>query len=183
MKKNLYIVAIMLSVATSGALSAANAAEVSKSVVKNEITDKVITDAIIAQYMVNKNAKGLSLSVIAKNGKVTLAGNVPTEEIKEELETIAKDTNGVKEVTSKLVLYTPKENNLIITKRVKDNLVNEKAIKSLDIRVTTDDFVVTLTGDVPNSETKELIETIVKNTDGVRDVNSKLEVNSEVEVK
>jgi hyperosmotically inducible periplasmic protein len=183
MTKKLYIAALMLSIATTNVVAIANAAEVSKTVIKNEISDKVITDAIVGQYMVNKNAKELNLSVIASKGLVTLSGNVPTNEVKEELEKIAQGTNGVKEVVSKFVVNTAKENNLIITKRVKANLLNEKAIKSLDIRVETDDFVVTMTGDVPTNDTKELIETIVKNTDGVKDFNSKLEVNSNLEVK
>jgi len=58
-----------------------------------------------------------------------------------------------------------------------------KTIKSLDIRVESDDGVVTLTGEVPSDNIKELIETIVKNTEGVKDINSNLEVNSNLKMK
>jgi hyperosmotically inducible protein len=180
---NLYIVAIMISIAATSVISNANAGEIGRSVIKNEISDKVITDAIVAQYMVNKNAKGLNISVIAQKGFVTINGRAPNESVKQELEEIAKNTNGVREVISNLVVNTPQENNLIITNKIKNNLLNEKTIKSLSIRVETDDGVVTLTGEVPNNKSRDLIETIVMNTEGVKEVNSQLEINQNLEVR
>jgi len=183
MRKNLYIAVIMAGMSTVSVLANTSFAEVSTSIVKNEISDKVLTDAVIAQYMVNKNAKGLNINVVAQKGVVTLIGNVPTEEVQEELEKIAKDTTGVRKVISKLIVNSPEKNNLIITNKVKSNLLKENTVKSLDIRINTKDGVVTLTGEVPTSDSKELIENLVKNTEGVEVVNSELEVNSRLEVK
>lgn len=86
MKDKFYTIALMAVLATSSIYHIANADNPSQTVVKNNVADKAIADAIIAQYMINKNAKDLNLNVISQNGVVTLIGNIPNDDIREELE-------------------------------------------------------------------------------------------------
>ena len=150
---------------------------------KNEISDSRITDAIVAQFRVTKSAKELDLKVSSSKGIVTIIGTVPDSKVQEELETIAENTNGVKEVNSKLVVNSKLGNDLIVTKKVRANLLNEKLIKSLNILIETEDGEVTVTGEVPNKDTQKLIELIVKKTNGVTNVVSNLVINSNLENK
>ncbi len=112
-----------------------------------------------------------------------MTGTVPSSEIREEIEVLAENTSGVKEVISRISVNSQYNNDLIITKKVKSNLLNEKAVKSLDIIIETEDGNVTLTGEVPNVETRKLIELIATKSEGVTDITSRLTINSSLENK
>jgi hypothetical protein len=64
-----------------------------------------------------------------------------------------------------------------ITTSVKSKLAADDTVKAYQVDVTTENGVVTLSGDVETAAQKEHAVTLARNTDGVRDVIDRLEVN------
>lgn len=63
-----------------------------------------------------------------------------------------------------------------ITGKLKTELLTEKGLDSGNIHVETSRGVVTLSGTVPTEAQSQLAESVVKHTDGVKDVHNALKV-------
>ena len=61
------------------------------------VTSKLLDDQELHSYPVN---------VKVKAGTVTLSGNLPTEELKERAERVARTVKGVRDVTNKIIVQT-----------------------------------------------------------------------------
>ncbi|ETN98758.1 transport-associated protein [Reticulomyxa filosa] len=74
------------------------------STVKNVVSDSAITAAVKSKFIADSDIKSLSIHVETVNGKVTLIGQVPSAAMKEKAIDIAKNSDGVAEVISKLTV-------------------------------------------------------------------------------
>jgi osmotically-inducible protein OsmY len=70
--------------------------------VKQAVSDSAITTNIKAKYIADDRIKSLKIHVETINGIVILTGRVPNVSVEEHAISIAKNTEGVKEVASKL---------------------------------------------------------------------------------
>jgi len=105
MKKALIsISALLLSLASVSALAttAIDRTTTESSTLNNVMSDTAITAAVKAKYLNDPKINGLDIHIETINGKVTLTGVVPSGEIHEKAILIAKATDGVKDVISKL---------------------------------------------------------------------------------
>jgi osmotically-inducible protein OsmY len=158
------------------------------STIKNVIPDATITTAIKSKYLGDEEISGLKVHVETINGKVTLTGAVPNKHVEERAVSIAKNTNGVKEVVSKLAKEgkageeSSTAGNVIpdatVTAAVKSKYLADEEISGLDVHVETVNGKVTLRGTVPSKHAEERAVSIAKNTNGVKEVVSRLEIHN-----
>jgi hyperosmotically inducible protein len=160
-----------------------NAREAKSESVATAVSDTAITASIKAKYLADEQIKGLDIHVKTINGKVTLTGKVPSLDIEDHAISIAKNTDGVKEVISKLNTKEAKSasvaaavSDTAITASIKAKYLADEQIKGLDIHVKTINGKVTLTGKVPSLDIEDHAISIAKNTDGVKEVISKLSI-------
>jgi hyperosmotically inducible protein len=109
-KTTLGFVAIVTTVLALNVANAAiskttsNRAMDESSTVKNLVPDSVITTEIKGKYIADAEIKALDIKVETINGKVTLSGKVPSQDIHDRAVSIAKSINGVHTVESLLVV-------------------------------------------------------------------------------
>ncbi len=72
--------------------------------VGNAISDTAITTKIKAKLAADSIASAFKISVETTEGKVTLTGEVPNQEAVEKAISIAKNTEGVKEIKNNLTI-------------------------------------------------------------------------------
>ena len=68
----------------------------------NTEKDLAITQSLKQTYLANSKLRMLDIKVETVDGKVTLKGTVPNEDIKDDVESIAWNTEGINDVISKL---------------------------------------------------------------------------------
>jgi osmotically-inducible protein OsmY len=71
------------------------------------VEDGWITTKIQAKYFLDRDIKGREIDVDTRAGVVTLTGRVDSEAARQEAETVARQTRGVREVNNRLTLGTP----------------------------------------------------------------------------
>jgi hyperosmotically inducible protein len=152
----------------------------------NVVTDSTITAAIKTKLAANSEISALDVHVSTNNGRVLLTGIVPSKRLKSQVIEIANSVSGVKNVVSDLVIDPEhsKESSSVshiipdsaITAALKAKFLADERINGLDIHVETINGEVTLVGMVPNESIKERAEAIANNTNGVKNIVSKLKV-------
>lgn len=160
---------ILLSTALAGAVAAAPAPP----------SDARIEAAVKRSYNFKVHLKDDPIRVAAKDGVVTLSGEVANGFHKSLAEATAADTPGVKSVVNDLTLASqgPAEaSDAWITAKVKTALLYHRNVDAAGTRVETQDGVVTLSGEVPHIAQKALTEDVAANVDGVQRVVNHLKV-------
>ena len=71
-----------------------------------------------------------------------------------------------------------KMDDATITAKVKSSIITEPGLDALDINVNTTDGAVTLLGTVDSSERRARAEGIARNTEGVKSVDNKLDIQA-----
>ena len=129
------------------------------------------TNKILAMVPAMALALGLAIPVLAQNASSPpVAASTSMHQAGQDTEAAAKNA------------YTGTATALsdtTITTKVKTALASGKNIKSNDIHVTTTAGVVTLKGQVQNSDMAARVVAIARNTKGVRSVTNDLRVPSE----
>lgn len=147
--------------------------------------DSAVTAIVKSKLAVDNETGSANINVDTKGGVVTLTGVVTTHGNKEQAERIARNTEGVTRVINNITVETSgsldavdgasmSESDLAILSRIKTRYVAEGVIGA---KVEVKDGVVTLTGNVENSQTRVRAENIARATSGVRDVNNLIEVS------
>jgi len=155
------------------------------SAIENIASDAAITISIKKKYAVDDRINSFNIRVHTINGKVTVTGTVPNKEVKNLVIAIAKDTKGVSDVITNLKitdesLIRQASSDATITAKIKLTYLDESDIKVTDIGIKTIHGVVTLTGKVPDERTKNIAISIAKETKGVKEVVSKIEVDKSI---
>lgn len=159
-----------------------------------EMNDAWLEAKIATTYSLNRNLSVFDIDTEVDKGVASLSGVVASDIQKELAAEIAKSVEGVKSVNNKLTVDASKEQaassstakrsfgqmveDMTTTATVKSKLLGSTSTPGLKINVDTMRGVVTLKGTVENAEQKELIEKIAGNTEGVANVDNKLDVRS-----
>jgi hyperosmotically inducible protein len=147
--------------------------------VKTIASDTKIKGKIVAEFIDDKTVKSLDITASCYEGRVYLIGEYDTINQKERAIEIAKNTEGVKSVTTYLL---PKKKdspcdtkeNLSITAKVKAKLVGDKDIWSTNIDVKTIQCIVVIWGLVGSNEEIQKSIAHAKNVEGISGVKSYL---------
>ena len=155
--------------------------------IEQNLSDSVITTKITTQFTENKNLNPLKISVDTQHGVVTLSGFVGNRQAFVDALRIAKNTKGVQEVQAN-ELYIKKVNtaftDAFITARVetavlKAKVLDDESIPLVGINAQTVNGVVTLSGQVDNSQSLGFILNRVNAIQGVKKIITYLKVKDE----
>lgn len=157
--------------------------------------DAWLTAKIQAKYFVDDDVKGREIDVDTQNGVVTLTGAVATDAERRQAVALARNTDGVKNVTDRLEVQpdlaeaaatrpgmekvppvTPVLDDTWITTKIQSKFFLDASVKGHRINVDTQKGVVTLTGTVDTEQQKNEAEQIARGTDGVSKVINNLAV-------
>ncbi len=164
------------------------------------VTDTWITAKIQSKYVLDADVKARDIDVTTQNGVVTLTGAVGSERERRQAMALARNTDGVLQVTDQLQLVPPERTadgagaaarvngttgNVVtgvddawITTKVQGQYFLEPDVKGNDIDVDTRNGVVTLAGSVESQAARQLAESIARETEGVSRVVNRLTVGS-----
>jgi len=142
-------------------------------------------------YLLNRHLNGFAIDTDVRGGAVHLTGKVESNIDKDLAGELAKGIDGVVSVKNDLVVAEHSRvpaaegdhrpfgewvEDATTTARVKTKLLTDRNIAGLKINVDTKGDIVTLAGEVPSSEEKQLAEQLARNTGDVKDVHNQLVV-------
>lgn len=165
--------------------------------VKNEITiksdyvehsDSWIALKIRSRLLVKGNVSATATNVAALEGVVTLTGTADNLAQKELTEVYAKEIEGVKSVKNEIVVKDAavpasttigeKIDDASITSQVKFALLHHKSTSALKTKVTTNDGVVSITGEAASDAEKSLVTKLAQDVRGTKSVGNAMTVKS-----
>ena len=155
-----------------------------------KIDDATITAKIKTTYLFNGHLNPFRINIDTQDGVVILQGVVRTDIQRDLAVEIAKNAKGVRSVRNELQVSEGAVENAdevdrtfsqavvdaSTTASVKTALALTKGVKASDVNVTTRWGTVTLTGTVASKAEKQLAEDVVRKTEGVKEVEDKLQV-------
>jgi osmotically-inducible protein OsmY len=155
-------------------------------------SDAWVTSKIQAKYFLDGLVKLRNIDVDTRSSVVTLTGAVGTEPERRRAVSLARSTDGVREVIDKLrvdpAVRTGDRAETIpdvrplprpdpwITMKIQSQYLLDPAVKGHKIDVTTREGVVALTGNVESEALKRQAEQIAADTEGVTRVENRLTV-------
>jgi len=159
------------------------------------LADSAITAKVKARLATDSQTSAVKIGVETTDGAVTLSGTVPTNQEKARAGQIASSESGVKKVVNNITVNpnsigaskageNADEAKEAASKTAGDDLILGKIESKLlvaglsSVHVDVNDGQVVLKGMVKSTEEKTEAETIAKDTDGVRDVKSELNVGA-----
>jgi osmotically-inducible protein OsmY len=156
-----------------------------------------ITTKIQAQYFIDPDVKPWNVDVTTRpGGIVVLRGQVDGADAKSEAVRIARETEGVGQVEDFLQVSGESQqigesgeaaaessdiSDAWLTAKVQSKYYIDNDVRGLDIDVTTENGVVTLTGTVETPQERRQAVALARNTEGVRDVRDQLMVQADTE--
>jgi osmotically-inducible protein OsmY len=159
-----------------------------------ESPDAWITMKIQSKYFVDSDVRGRNIDVETMDGKVTLTGMVGSEAERRQAVTLARNTDGVTDVSDMLKVDSTMDRDADagrtpaaadverpdswITAKIQAKYFLDAEVKGHDIDVDTSRGVVTLSGTVESPEQKLEAEQIARETDGVDRVVNQLRVST-----
>lgn len=152
--------------------------------------DIAMTNKVKSAFSLSKRLSAYEINVGAKDGAVTLTGQVPTEVDKQLAGSVVKDIPDVKSVDNQLQVnpgIKPSETSLREGMRVTDleiradlneKLAMSQALQGQSIQANVQDRTVTLTGRVETPAQKTGAEQLARSVPNVVDVVNNLEVSN-----
>ena len=142
--------------------------------------DAGMTSMVEAALEANDKVKAGEIDVQTREGIVYLNGVVETAEARREAGRVAWRVEGVTGVANDLTVGERTVgswvDDVVISSKVKSQLISNSKIKAGDIDVSSSQGVVTLIGRVSSKEIKTDAERIARATKGVKNVNNELMV-------
>jgi hyperosmotically inducible protein len=143
-------------------------------------SDSGITSVVEASLEANDQVKARQVEVQTREGVVYLTGVVDTAEARREAARVAWRTEGVRGVNNDLTVGEMTVgswiDDVMISSKVKSQLIANTLIRAGDIDVSSSQGVVTLIGRVSSQAIKTDAERIARETKGVSEVNNELQV-------
>jgi osmotically-inducible protein OsmY len=152
------------------------ASDVISSATDQSDADRALAGVVRAQFDRYGALATLSqnIQIKAKNGTVTLTGNVPGDQEKRMVDAMVENTPGVLAVHDEMRVSTVatvpfNQSDRALCTRVRQALVDRPTVAAYvpNIGVSADKGVVTLSGNVPSEADRQTIEDIARNTPGV----------------
>jgi osmotically-inducible protein OsmY len=125
--------------------------------------------------LINEKYKDeVQVDLTSYNRVVLLYGQVPNQEIMDDIGSMALETQNVRDVQNEIVIagassFVARSNDAILTSKVKSRLMNNKEVKANNIKVVTDAGSVYLMGLVTRAEADSATQTAAT-TSGVKRV-------------
>jgi osmotically-inducible protein OsmY len=128
-----------------------------------------------------------NIQVTARNGAVTLTGNVSGQRDRQLIDTVTRNTPGVVSVNDRLQLSAASTAPLGGTYGQSDQALANQLQQALsshptlggfasNIRITVQNGRVALSGSVPSEQDRQMVDDIVRNTAGVVSVSDQLQI-------
>ena len=146
------------------------------------VDDASITLLVMSKLSWSRHANGVTAKVETTRGMVKLSGTADSNDAKNAADMLAKNTPGVSWVDNQIIVDAGKPRAVIgesadvsddwITTKVKSNFMYSKNVNGVDIAVSTNSGVVTLTGKVDSDAQRALAIELARNLRGVKRVNS-----------
>lgn len=160
------------------------------------VNDGWLTTKIQSKYFLDTDVAGRRIDVDSNDGVVTLSGEVRSEAERRQAVAIARNTDGVRDVTDRLRIVPDRDadedrrvgttaerresdqpiEDTWITTKIQSKFFLEGDVKGRDIDVTTRNGVVTLTGNVESEVAQRTAEAIARETNGVTRVVNQLRI-------
>ena len=165
------------------------------------VDDARIVSTIQSKYFLDDRVKGRAINVDARQGVVTLRGEVGSEAERAEALLLARGTAGVRRVEDTLAVNAsldgagaaPVEEaatavadaaaDTTVTTMIQAKYFLDRDVKAGAMTVTSKDGVVLLEGTVPTQAAKDRAIAIARETSGVLQVVDRLQVQSKNDVK
>jgi osmotically-inducible protein OsmY len=163
---------------------AAGEARAVAAITADRLEDGWLATKVQAQYFADEDVKARFINVSADEGVVTLRGRVDDDRSRDQAVTIARNTDGVREVRDQLLVGPPADSREAreaawITTQIQARYFSNSAIAGRDIEVSTSNGVVTLTGRVDSEAEKADAVTVARSVEGVARVDDRLVVQPE----
>jgi osmotically-inducible protein OsmY len=143
-------------------------------------SDTWVSMKVKSALLYRRNVSGTQTEVYVKEGVVTLKGEAASQAQKDLTGEYTKDIVGVKEVVNEMTVSAntdqskptigEKIDDASITAHVKGSLLAHRSTSALSTKVTTNDGVVTISGEAHNIAEKTLVTKLVENVAGVKNV-------------
>lgn len=146
--------------------------------------DSWLTTKTKSKLIADGRVKARQITVETQNAIVTLLGKVGSAEARATAERIARGVEGVKAVRNVLQVVPDKNRKMVdakdddIQKAVEERLKKDEPLKEADIKVRSDNGVVTLSGKVPDSRVKGRAADLARRVPGVKTVRNELDSRS-----
>ena len=169
----------------SGVKTVDNRLEVKGAPLAATNSDAWLVTKVKTTLFFHSSVSATATEVNAKDGIVTLRGDVAGQAQKDLTTEYAKDVDGVKDVKNEMVVSTAskksksagdKIDDASITGLAKMTLLYHRPTSALNTSVTTQDGVVTLTGKAKNAAEKDLATKYVKDVNGVKSVKNQMTI-------
>jgi osmotically-inducible protein OsmY len=137
------------------------------------IEDEVIKNKV--STMINEKYKDkVQVDLTSYNRVVLLYGQVPSQEIMDDIGSMALETQNVRDVQNEIVIagassFVSRSNDSLLTGKVKSRLMKNKDVKANNVKVVTDGGSVYLMGLVTRAEAASATQTAAT-TSGVKRV-------------
>lgn len=141
-------------------------------------TDREITDAVEHEILLDGAVSLNALDISTADGIVTLTGSVENILAKERAARIASIVKGTRSVVNRIeVNPAPARKDSEIQRDIEQALLRDPATDSYQVDATVNDGTATLTGTVDSWQERELAEQVAKGQDGVRAIESEIEID------
>jgi osmotically-inducible protein OsmY len=137
------------------------------------VDDKVIKSRV--GNLINEKYEGeVQVDLTSYNRVVLLYGQVPNQDILDDIGSMALETQNVRDVQNEIIIagassFVARSNDTLLTSKVKTRLMNNDEIKANHVKVVTDAGSVYLMGLVTRSEAASATQTAAT-TSGVKRV-------------
>jgi osmotically-inducible protein OsmY len=158
--------------------------------VKESSQDAATASKVRTALLLSKNVSAFDIKVKAKDGEVTLNGQVPSEESKTVAGAIAQDTSGVKQVQNEITINPSAEGNaemerlggrvadLEMKTIISDQLSKNAELKDQTVEAQVTNRAATLSGTVETADQKYAAEQVTWQVSGVQGVVNNLTVTN-----
>lgn len=157
-------------------------AAVPATTVGTQIDDTVVTAGVKSALLTDPDIKSFDLKVETRKGEVQLSGFAQNQAQIDRAVALARDVKGVKSVLNNLSLKAASASlgagvdDAVITTRVKAALLNDPAVKSVDISVATSKGQVQLSGFVNDQKQIERALEVARTVENVAGVSNEMAV-------
>jgi hyperosmotically inducible protein len=145
-------------------------------------TDSRIEDSFKETYVYKTFLKDERIKISAKNGDVTLSGEVFNQAHKPMAEDTAQALPGVKSVNNLIEIngeQAAENSDTWISMKVKSALLFHRSVSGFSTEVFVNEGIVTLKGEADNLAQKDLSSQYAQDIDGVKSVNNEMTIAKE----
>jgi hyperosmotically inducible periplasmic protein len=151
-------------------------------VLKNDKSDTWLKMKVQTALAFHANVNASSTEVSVKDGIVTLKGKAINQAQKDLTSEYAKDVEGVKSVNNEMTIAKAddtlgeKIDDASITAQVKMSLMLHRSTGAIRTSVTTNNGIVTVSGNAHNEAEKDLVSKLCEDVPGVNNVVNKMTI-------